>query len=248
MSSVAIYKLWVSWKTIIEMFDDRRKHLKSEKYSLDSYFPADSENHDTSYESFMNWLDSIMEKKYERIEGYKDFMDKLNEDEDITEINQIREVINFNTDTVSVFWKDSVGISDVQSIIESLQEHGTSHAIVIYGNKITPTAAAAIKPLRFQKIIMETFSEKELQYNVTRHEDVPLHIICTEATKQKVFKVYNIDKEKCPKIPVTDPVCRYYGATKGQLIKIKRKSDTIPEVIVNGEKKILYDITYKLVG
>lgn len=156
---------------------------------------------------------------------------------------------------ISVFWKELLGTSDVQEMVEMMNTKNIKHAIAIHNNKVTPYATSALRLLKMQKIIIEVFSQNELQYNVTHHEYVPRHIICSAKTKQQVFEAYNIDSTKIVKILTTDPVIRYLGALKGQLIKIVRESDCMPEVELpiegesdRKEKKKLYDVTYRIVA
>jgi len=152
---------------------------------------------------------------------------------------------------VAIFWKETLGTADLQSVAESMQTDNIVHAIIVHKNKITPHAAANLRLLKVQDITIETFNEIELQYNIIDHEDVPQHIICSIKTKNKIMTAYAINKEQIPKILITDPVIRHIGAVRGQLIKIVRVSDSIPEIpdITNpGQKKILYDITYKIVS
>jgi len=107
----------------------------------------------------------------------------------------------------------------------------------------------ALKPLKVQKIIIEVFSLKELQYNITRHKDVPKHIICSNVKKQEILEKYSVGPHQLPIIKLTDPVCRYYNASKGQLVKIIRRSESIPTVtLADGTVKELYDISYRIVS
>lgn len=158
---------------------------------------------------------------------------------------------------IAAFWKNSLGNNDIQEIYESMKQMDVKKAVVIYVNKITPTAATALRHLRVQKIIIDSFSEAEMQYNVSRHEEVPRHIICTAAKKAKILEDYSVTVEQLPQIKTTDPQVRYWGAVKGQLIKIMRKSDSIPEVSVpcfqptyeiEEENKVLYDVSYRYVS
>jgi len=152
-------------------------------------------------------------------------------------------------DTITLFWRDSIGTSDIQEIIEDLKSSNTNHALVVYTTKITPYASMALKPLKVQKIIIEVFSLKELQYNITRHKDVPKHIICSNVKKQEILEKYSVGPHQLPIIKLTDPVCRYYNASKGQLVKIIRRSESIPTVtLADGTVKELYDISYRIVS
>lgn len=214
-----IERLWKAWVTVSEMLRDRKYEVPSDNFM--------------SLDQFESWMDNTA---------------------DITKIRQnmwysVSHSVNKSKD-IAIFWKESLGTSDIQEIIETLKSKNISQAIAIHNNKITPYAATAMRSLRVQKIIIETFSEAELQYNVTHSEYVPKHIICSAETKKKVFAEYAVGKDKITKILSSDPVCRYYGAMKGQLIKIVRPSDSISEIMdsASGEKKMLYDITYKMVA
>ena len=72
-------------------------------------------------------------------------------------------------------------------------------------------------------LIIELFQEEELQYNITKHYLVPKHELSyPKGTKiSKDFK----DKygDKFPVLLKTDPVARFYGYNKGDIIKITRK-------------------------
>jgi DNA-directed RNA polymerase I, II, and III subunit RPABC1 len=218
-------RLWKAWTTVIEMLVDRKCALAGE----DGYI--------MTLEEFESWVG--------------------NADRNASEA---RKTMYFTTTLpggagITVVWKELLGTSDVQEIMEIMDSEGIKRAIVIHNNKVTPYAMGALRLLRVQQKIIEVFTENELQYNVTHHEYVPKHIICSAETKKKIFDAYSIDATKIVKILSTDPVLRYLGAVKGQLIKIVRPSDSIPEVeipIQDGsgkkEKKKLYDVTYKIVA
>lgn len=149
---------------------------------------------------------------------------------------------------IMTFWKGSLGTSDIQEIHEKMIAANVTRAIVVYTTKITPYAAGALRHLKVQKVNIETFSEVEMQYNVTRHVDVPRHIICSATKKARVLEDYSVTQDQLPQIKSTEAQCRYYGATKGQLMKIVRPSDSVPEVAMSGKPpKELYDITYRIV-
>jgi len=153
-----------------------------------------------------------------------------------------------DTTDIIVLFRETIGSPQIQEIDSILTDYSVSRAIIIYASKITPPAATALKHLRVKKRIIEPFTEDQLQFNVARHEDVPKHILCSANMKNRLLKQYNITKDDIPHIKATDPVCLYYGATKGQIIKIIRTSDSIKEVTnPDGNVEKLYDTTYKLV-
>lgn len=168
--------------------------------------------------------------------------------------DEVREKLNFiyaksDTDRILIAWSltPALGSQNIQGIKAMMDEREVKRCIMVIQGKITPFAANAIRNLRIQSYFIETFTEEELQFNVTKHELVPRHIICSAAKKEEVLKKYAINKSQLPQIRSTDPQVRYYGATKNQLIKIVRKSDTMPSIVINGQPQTLYDISYRIV-
>jgi len=69
------------------------------------------------------------------------------------------------------------------------------------------------------------------QFDIMKHELVPLHIIISEEESKELFKKYNIKSDQLPKILDTDPVAISIGAKHGQIIKIIRKSQTAKQAV-----------------
>ena len=51
-------------------------------------------------------------------------------------------------------------------------------------------------------------------------------MIATEEEKRKVLKKYMVKPSQLPKIISSDPMAKYLGLRKGQLVKILRQSQT----------------------
>lgn len=195
----------------------------------------------------------------EKIPTYEEWLSQYNKDGSLSE-KEVREQLTFtytkpnSTDTILITWSlsSSLGTQDTQNIKMLMDEHAVKRCIVVIQGKITPFAAAAMRNLRILSYYIETFTEDELQFNVTKHEYVPRHIICSAAKKEEILNKYAITKAQLPQIKSTDPQVRYLGASKNQLIKILRPSLTMPSVTVplpDGSTKVqpLYDITYSIV-
>jgi DNA-directed RNA polymerases I, II, and III subunit RPABC1 len=221
-------RMWKSWKTVTEMLADR-KYYVPELVGCDEFLKKLD-------------IDGTTERSQELSKARLSFQETFAKKKDVDP-------------QLVVAMRESIGNAQVQELDSIMRDLGVTDAIVIYTDKITPSADVAIKHLKVKKINIDCFTEDSLQYNVTRHSCVPKHIICSMETKRNVMEKYHTDKEHIPQIKVIDPVCRYLGAKKGQLIEIVRRSDAIPFVeekkIVDGKEVVvtttLYDITYKIV-
>ena len=82
------------------------------------------------------------------------------------------------------------------------------------------------KENRDTKVTLETFQIDDLQVNITEHELVPQHIVMDDEQKHELLKKYRIKEHQLPKIQHNDPVARYFGVTRGTVLKIIRSSET----------------------
>ncbi len=64
------------------------------------------------------------------------------------------------------------------------------------------------------------------------HVLVPEHTILPEKEKKELLEKYKISKDQLPKLLHTDPAVIAIEAKTGDIIKIKRKSQTAKEAIV----------------
>jgi len=90
---------------------------------------------------------------------------------------------------------------------------------------MTPSAVKVLTTMS-PKYLLEHFSELELVINITEHQLVPQHIVLTDDEKKGLLARYRLKEGQLPRILVSDPVARYFGLRRGQVVKILRASET----------------------
>lgn len=130
-------------------------------------------------------------------------------------------------DKMLVFFPDEpkIGVKTIQNYLLKMEEEKVHRAIIIVRLGLTPSAKQAMRDVA-PEYIMEDFLESEMLINITEHELVPQHILLTTEEKEELLSRYKLKESQLIKMLSTDPVARYYGYKRGQVIKVIRKSDT----------------------
>jgi DNA-directed RNA polymerases I, II, and III subunit RPABC1 len=97
---------------------------------------------------------------------------------------------------------------------------------ILVSNVAVSAAAKKEIPKFAQWCSIEWFLEEDLVINITHHELVPRHVILSRDEKTALLKRYRLKETQLPRILQKDPVAKYFGMKRGQIVKIIRKSET----------------------
>jgi DNA-directed RNA polymerase I, II, and III subunit RPABC1 len=115
-----------------------------------------------------------------------------------------------------------IGVQEIQAFYKQMKNDNVDRALVIYQD-ISPWAKQCIMKM---KIIMEQWKETELLVNITKHTFVPEHLPLTPEQKADLLLKYKLKDTQLPRIQITDPIARFLGLSRGQVVKITRPSET----------------------
>jgi DNA-directed RNA polymerase I, II, and III subunit RPABC1 len=173
--------------------------------------------------------------KSHKLLSFEEFETKS--DDDLT-IN----VTNQEDKSIIVFFleDESVGVKQLRKYIDRLIEAKSYHTILIIKKNITSAASTFIIDAMkegiedpegsYRKINIEIFKYENLMIDITEHDLVPLHEKIEGEELAAFLKKYpkNLDTKEypTPKLEKIDPITRFYGYQKGDIIKITRISET----------------------
>eukprot|EP00013_Stygamoeba_regulata_P022198 CAMPEP_0177644190 /NCGR_PEP_ID=MMETSP0447-20121125/8550_1 /TAXON_ID=0 /ORGANISM="Stygamoeba regulata, Strain BSH-02190019" /LENGTH=209 /DNA_ID=CAMNT_0019146523 /DNA_START=50 /DNA_END=679 /DNA_ORIENTATION=- len=134
---------------------------------------------------------------------------------------------NDPTDKIFVFFPEDqkVGVKPIRKFCERMKDESVGRAIIVVQQNPTPYAKQALQEMS-GKLVLETFQETELLVNITQHVLVPQHVVLNDDEKKALLQKYKLQENLLPRIQVQDPVARYYGLQRGQVVKIIRPSET----------------------
>ncbi|ESO02260.1 hypothetical protein HELRODRAFT_65246 [Helobdella robusta] len=134
-----------------------------------------------------------------------------------------------SADSLMVFFGGAEKISGVmaKNFMARMLEEKCGRALLIISNV---KAMTSIAKKDIEEAVptynIDVFTEIELLVNVTRHKLVPQHILLSQEEAAKVLEKYKAKDHHLPRMLSSDPIARYYGMKKGQIVKIIRKSET----------------------
>ncbi|ELK29430.1 DNA-directed RNA polymerases I, II, and III subunit RPABC1 [Myotis davidii] len=124
------------------------------------------------------------------------------------------------TDQMFVFFPEEpkVGIKTIKVYCQRMQEENITRALIVVQQGMTPSAKQSLVDMA-PKYILEQFLQQELLINITEHESALRGFFLTELPSK-------LRENQLPRIQAGDPVARYFGIKRGQVVKIIRPSET----------------------
>jgi len=128
---------------------------------------------------------------------------------------------------IFIFFSDekSVGVKTMRKLLNILEEKNIAKGIIIFPGTMTSSARKVISAMQ-ARFKLEEFAEADLLVNITLHKLVPRHEILDAEQKKLLLERYRLKETQLPRIQLADPIARYYGLRRGQVVKITRPSET----------------------
>ncbi|KAL2016263.1 hypothetical protein VTK56DRAFT_4007 [Thermocarpiscus australiensis] len=210
-----VTRLWRAWRTVHEMVQDRGYELAEEevKISLDR-FRAEYTNPDGSPNRAKMQFSARPSEAM--IAKYTPAPTPANPDP-APECGTIW--VEFCPD------KTSIGIGVMKKFVEYCSLNHFKAGILVTAVALS-SQARKIMTVTSQFTMIECFLEEDLLVNITHHELVPKHVLLSREEKAALLRRYRLKETQLPRILSKDPVARYLGLKRGQVVKIIRTSET----------------------
>ncbi|OKL56021.1 DNA-directed RNA polymerases I, II, and III subunit RPABC1 [Talaromyces atroroseus] len=208
-------RLWRIWKTVHEMLADRGYEMSDEELNITyddfrSKYTDSLGGPDRSKMTIAAIPSESMRAKYTPLKK------RASDPDPVPDCGQI--YVQFCPDT------SAVGAKQVRAFNHTVDEGNFHSGIFITQTAISPSAVRLLSSAIGH--ICEHFQESDLLVNITHHELVPKHVLLSAEEKARLLERYRLKESQLPRIQVSDPVSRYHGLRRGQVVKIIRKSET----------------------
>ena len=124
--------------------------------------------------------------------------------------------------------EESIGIKSLKKIAERMESTGINSTILIYKKTITSSGKAFMDK---KTTTIEAFKEDDFLVNITKHELAPMYKVLSYQEKKQLVVDLHTSETLFPRIQFSDPVARWYGMKRGDVLQVVRKSETTGEAV-----------------
>ncbi|KAL9657250.1 hypothetical protein ABK040_011472 [Willaertia magna] len=211
------YRLWRIRRTVLQMLEDRGYMVMPEEKNMDI---AEFE------QKFSSAVQNVGQKG-QPTRGYANISRE--------KLSIVTSMTDDPSEMIFVFFPSSkaIGMKQIKDYHTKMKENNVKRAILVLRppdslsqKDLSSQAKRAIEALQAIGYILETFKENELLVNITEHVLVPKHEPLTASQKEDLLTKYKLKETQLPRIKISDPIARYYGLQRGQVVKIIRASET----------------------
>lgn len=134
-------------------------------------------------------------------------------------------------DKIIVMFSDEekLGVKQIKKFIDQMDTTDSSRCILVLKYPLSMYAKKTIEEFNtmFSLKYVEYFDYTEFLMNITKHTLVPDHIILNKSEIKELIQNYSLKREtQLPKLLHMDPMSKYLGLRKGQVVKVVRNSET----------------------
>lgn len=119
---------------------------------------------------------------------------------------------------------ESININHIKRVYQRMKMHQILNCIIVYPKIITISTKKHLD--KDPTMNIEQFVETDLVINITKHVLMPKYEVLSPEEKYDFLKSTRILESQLPRIMYTDPVSKYFGIKRGDILKIIRKSET----------------------
>lgn len=134
----------------------------------------------------------------------------------------------FDSVQIYVFFPEGpkVGVPVIKKdVAMKMRGDKVPRGIIVVPMAITTPAKNGVVELN-KILTIEVFEEAELVTNITEHKLINKYYVLDDQAKKELLEKYTVKDTQLPRILLSDPLARYYGLKRGQVVKIRRSDAT----------------------
>ncbi|KAM6533545.1 DNA-directed RNA polymerases II 24 kDa polypeptide (RNA polymerase II subunit 5) [Fusarium falciforme] len=212
--SKEVVRLWRAWRTVHEMVADREYELAEEEVNISL---------DRFRDEYCNPDGSINRAKLQFSARPSESM--LRKFTPPATADKPDPVPDCGPIWVEFLADKTFGVSQIRQFATYVITNHYKTGIMVTHVPLSPAARKSLASVESLAKI-ECFLEDDLLVNITHHELVPKHVLLSRDEKTALLKRYRLKETQLPRILQRDPVARYLGLKRGQVVKIIRNSET----------------------